>query len=179
MALVRGGWPRAELHYGSISQYASVYPISHAVRSSGEATEEPLKSEFLASLRCECWTLNVILLHNCSDYLTNTWWTTKTIKTRVFLRLSPRVKTSPRVIGQSYTRRSIYAACPLYILPLFNVYRYANDRGSRVLQLYASQPIIYSANESLNAVSSVYIFVYGSKIVLKSFTGNWKDSLLN
>ena len=84
------------------------------------------------------------------------------------------------MIGQSYTRRWIYAACPLYILPRFNVYRYANDRGSRVLQLYASQPIIYSANESLNAISSdrilliVYIFAYGSKIVhvLKSFTGN-------
>ena len=45
----RGGWPRAELHYGSISQYASFYTISHAVRSSGEATEDPLKSEFLAS----------------------------------------------------------------------------------------------------------------------------------
>ena len=35
------------LHYGSILQYASVYTISHAVRSSGEATEDPLKSEFL------------------------------------------------------------------------------------------------------------------------------------
>ena len=86
--------------------------------------------------------------------------------------VSPRVKTSPRVIGQSYTRRWLCAACPLYILPLFNVYRYVNDRGSRVLQVYASQPIIYSANESLNAISSVYIFAYGSKIVLKSFTGN-------
>ena len=71
-----------------------------------------------------------------------------------FLRLSPRVKTSPRVIGQPYTRRWICAACPLYILPLFNVYRYANNRGSRVLQLYASQPIMYLANESLNAIST-------------------------
>ena len=53
-AVIRGGWPRAELHYGSISQYASVYTISHAVRSSGEATEDPLKSEFLASFRCKC-----------------------------------------------------------------------------------------------------------------------------
>ena len=50
----RGGWPRAELHYGSISQHASVYTISHAVRNSGEATEDPLKSEFLASFRCKC-----------------------------------------------------------------------------------------------------------------------------
>ena len=64
------------------------------------------------------------------------------------------------MIGQSYTRRWIYAACPLYILPLFNVYRYANDRGSRVLQLYASQPIIYSANESLNAISSDRILLF-------------------
>ena len=50
----RGGWPRAELHYGSILQYASVYTISHAVRSSGEATEDPLKSEFLAFFQCKC-----------------------------------------------------------------------------------------------------------------------------
>ena len=64
------------------------------------------------------------------------------------------------MIGQSYTRRWIYAACPLYILPLFNVYRYANDRGSRVLQLYASQPIICSANESLNAISSDRILLF-------------------
>ena len=64
------------------------------------------------------------------------------------------------MIGQSYTRRWIYAACPLYILPRFNVYRYANDRGSRVLQLYASQPIIYSANESLNAISSDRILLF-------------------
>ena len=64
------------------------------------------------------------------------------------------------MIGQSYTRRWIYTACPLYILPLFNVYRYANDRGSRVLQLYASQPIIYSANESLNAISSDCILLF-------------------
>ena len=50
-----------------------------------------------------------------------------------------------------YTRRWIYAACPLYILSLFNAYRYANDRGSRVLQLFASHPIIYSANEKETA----------------------------
>ena len=48
---------------------ASVYTISHAVRTSGEPTEDPLKSEFLASFRCNCWTLNVTLPHNCSDYL--------------------------------------------------------------------------------------------------------------
>ena len=43
---------------------------------------------------------------------------------------------------------------PLYILPLFDVYRYAIDCASRVLQLYASRPVIYSENESLNAISS-------------------------
>ena len=64
------------------------------------------------------------------------------------------------MIGQFHTRRWINAACPLYILPLFNVYRYANDRGSGVLQLYASQPIIYSANESLNAISFDRILLF-------------------
>ena len=55
---------------------------------------------------------------------------------------------------------------PLYILPLFNVYRNAKDCASRVMQLYDSQRTIYSANESLNAITSVivYIFAYGSKI---------------
>ena len=52
--LGRGGWSRAELHYGSILQYASVYTISRAVRTSGEATEDPLKSKFLSSFRCQC-----------------------------------------------------------------------------------------------------------------------------
>ena len=57
---------------------------------------------------------------------------------------------------------------PLYILPPFNVYRYAIDCASRVLQLYASRPVIYSANESLNAISSAAslllftFFAYGS-----------------
>ena len=32
-------------------QYASVNTISHAVRTSGEATEDPLKLEFLSSFR--------------------------------------------------------------------------------------------------------------------------------
>ena len=63
---------------------------------------------------------------------------------------------------------------PLYILPFFNVYQKANDCASRVMQLYDSQPTIYSANESLNAITSVivYTFAYGSKIVLFSFKGN-------
>ena len=44
---------------------------------------------------------------------------------------------------------------PLYILPLFIVYRNANAFTSLVMQLNDSQPIIYSANESLNAITSV------------------------
>ena len=50
----RGGWTRAELHHGSILQFASVYTISRAVRTSGEAIEDPLKFEFLSSFRCKC-----------------------------------------------------------------------------------------------------------------------------
>ena len=49
---------------------------------------------------------------------------------------------------------------PLYILPLFNVYRYEIDSASRVLQLYASRPVIYSANESLNAISSYRVLLF-------------------
>ena len=100
-SFARGGWSRAELHYGSILQYASVYTISRAVRTSGEATEDSLKSKFLSPFRCKCWTLTVILPHNCSDYLTNTRWSLRTLKTCVFLPSSPRVKTSPRVISIS------------------------------------------------------------------------------
>ena len=181
----RGGWTRAEENRGSKLQYASVYTISHAVRISGEATEDPLKLEFLSSFRCKCWTLNVILFHNSSDYLTNTWWSMKTIKTWMFLRSRPRVKTSPRVIDQSHRRRWTYAAISSVlsskILPLLNVYRNANDFASRVMQLYDSLRILYSANESLNAITSVLLFtcifvlVYGSKIVVFSFTGNRRD----
>ena len=47
-----------------------------------------------------------------------------------------------------------------YFLPLSNVYRNANDCASRVMQLYDSQPIIYSANESLNAITSVLLFTF-------------------
>ena len=49
---------------------------------------------------------------------------------------------------------------PLYILPLFNVYRYEIDCASRVLQFYASRPVIYSANESLNAISSDCVLLF-------------------
>ena len=74
----RGGWTRAELHYGSTLQYASVHTSSHAVRTPKLTTEDPLKLEFLSSFRCKCRTLNVILLHNSSDYLTNTCRSMKT-----------------------------------------------------------------------------------------------------
>ena len=47
-----------------------------------------------------------------------------------------------------------------YILPLFNVYRYEIDCASRVLQLYACRPAIYSANESLNAISSDRVLLF-------------------
>ena len=50
----RGGWTRAELHHGLILQYASVYTISHVVRTSGQPTEDPLKSEFLPPFWCKC-----------------------------------------------------------------------------------------------------------------------------
>ena len=162
---------------------ASVYTISHAVRTSGEATEDPLKSEFLPSFRCKCWGLNVILCHNCSDYLTNTWWSMKTLKTWVS---SPRVDLVPewRWVHAWKISPTITAGYmqpfPLYILPLYNVCRYANDCASREMQLYASQPI-YAANESLKLCDFfwprviVYFFAYGSKFVLYSFTGNWRD----
>ena len=151
----RRGWSRAELHYGSILKYASVYTISRAARTSGEATEDPLKSRFLSSSRCKCWTLNVILLHNCSDYLTNIWWSLRTLKTCVFA-IESQSKQWRRVHAWSIspTHADGYMQLfPLYILPLFNVYRYAIDCASRVLQLYASRPVIYSAQESSNAIS--------------------------
>ena len=65
--------------------------------------------------------------------------------------------------------------CSCFLFISCHVYRYAMDCASRVLQLYASRPVIYSANESLNAISPrviVYIFAYGSEIVLYSFTRN-------
>ena len=49
---------------------------------------------------------------------------------------------------------------PQYILPLFNVYRYTIDCASRVLQLYASRSVKYSANESLNAISSDSLLLF-------------------
>ena len=60
----------------------------------------------------------------------------------------------------------------LYILPICNAYRYLNNFSSRVQQLYASQPIIYSAYccnivkkknsayESLSAISSDCLLLF-------------------
>ena len=49
---------------------------------------------------------------------------------------------------------------PPYILPVFNVYRYAIDCASRVLQLYASRAVIYSAHASLNGISSDRVLLF-------------------
>ena len=123
----RGGWPRAALHHGLIFHYASVYTISLAVWTCEQATEVPLKSEFLSPFWCKCWTLNVILHHNSSDYLTNTGWSMKTFKTWIFLRSSPRVISIRAVaIDQSHTCRWMFP----FILQCFNVYRYVNDCAS-------------------------------------------------
>ena len=48
----------------------------------------------------------------------------------------------------------------LYISRHFSVYRYANDCASPEMQLYGSQPIKYSANESLNAISSDRVLLF-------------------
>jgi len=98
----RGGWSRAELHHGLILQNASVYTISHAVRTSGQATEDPLNLEFLSSFRCKCWTLNVILLYNSSDFLTTTWWSMKTIKREFFCDRVPEWWVHARSISPTH-----------------------------------------------------------------------------
>ena len=120
-----------------------------------------------------------MLFHNSSDYLTNTRWSMKRLLKRdCFCDRAPEWR---RVHAWSIgpTHADGYMQLfPLYILPLLNVYRNANDSASGVMQLYDSQPVVYSANESLNAITSVfnivYIFAYGLKIVLFSFTGNWR-----
>ena len=152
----RGGWTGAELHHGSILQYASVYTISHAVRTFGEAIE------FLSSFRCKWWTLNVILLHNSSDYLTNTRRSMKTLKTRVFLRSRPRVKTSPRVIDQSFWRRWIYVA-------ISSIYPATFKRLSK------RKWLCFPSNAALRFlvynIFSVIVYIFA----LFSFTKNWRD----
>jgi len=163
----RGGWPRAELHHGLILQNASFYTISPAVRASGQATEDPLNLEFL-SFRCKCWRLNVTLLHNSSDYLTNAWWSMKTIKREVFCDRVPEWWVHARSISPTHADgyfRSWHFS---------NVYRYMNNCASQEMQIYAAQPrIVISSKQKLIKMRFlltpsriVYIFAYGSKIVL-------------
>ena len=105
------------------------------------------------------------MFRNCSDFITNTWWM-KNIKTRDRSVL--------------HTQMDIMQLFPLYILQLFKVYRYANDCASRVIQLCASQLIMIFSKRKLECDFFwprvvVYIFPYGSKIVLYSFAENWRD----
>ena len=102
--------------------------------------------------RCKCWTLNVSLLYNSSDYLTNTWWSVKTIKTCFFFAIEIQSE------DESTRHFSILhlQLFPLYILLLFNVYRYVNN----CVQPFASKPIIYSGNESLNVISSDCVLLF-------------------
>ena len=113
----------------------------------------------------------------CSTIVRITLPTHKTLKTWVFLRSSPRVKMSLRVIDQSYTRRWIYAAIssiypatlsirewlcfPRNVALRFSTYKIFSKRK---LECDFFWPRVI-----------VYIFSYGSKIVLYSFTGNWRD----
>ena len=58
--------------------------ISRAVRTSVEATEDPLKSKFLSSFRCKCWTLNVFgesaVLINAKNCQTLDEYSEKTVR---------------------------------------------------------------------------------------------------
>ena len=41
------------------------------------------------------------------------------------------------------------------VLVIFKVYRYVNNYASQEMQIYAAQPIIFSANETFNALASM------------------------
>ena len=95
--------------------------ISRAVRTSGEATEDPLKLEFLSSFQSKCWTLNVVVLHDCSDYLTNAWWSLKTKNVCVFAIESQSEDESMRGISVLHTQMDIccyflYISCHFLLL---------------------------------------------------------------
>ena len=63
-------------------------------------------------------------------------------KTKGFFAIESQSDESSAIaIDQSSTRRYIFP----YILPLFNVYRYVNNCASQEMQIYAAQPIIFSA----------------------------------
>ena len=64
------------------------------------------------------------MFRNCSDFIFNTW-------------SMKNIKTGDRSV--LHTQMDIMQLFPLYILQLFNVYRYANDCASRVMQLCVSQ----------------------------------------
>ena len=153
---------------------------SHAVRTSGKATEDPLISGFLSSFRCKCWTLNVILLQNCSNYLINTSWSMKTIKTWVFFFCDRvpewRMKTSPRLIGQYYTRRWTYAAISSIYPATFwglSTREWLCFPSNAALR-FSSYNDVFSKRKLkcdffwLRLI--VCIFAYGSKVVLYFFT---------
>jgi len=174
----RGGWPRAELHHGLILQNASVYTISRAARTFRQATEDPLNLEFLSFFRCKCWRLNVILLHDSSDCLTNTWWSMKTIKREVFCDRVSEWWVHARSISPTHAD-GYFRSCHFS-----NVYRYVNNCASREMQIYTAQPrIMISSKRSLLKCDFfwprviVYIFAFGSKIVLfpNLLLRNWRD----
>ena len=126
------------------------------------------KNIFLSSFPCKCWTLNVVLLHNSSDYLGNTWWSMKTIKAWVFVRSSPGVKKSQSVI-QFYTRRWIHAAISIYPATFKRLSKREWFCFPSNAALRFSGYNIFSKRK-LECDCLCVIVYYGSKIVLFSFT---------
>ena len=111
-------------------------------------------------VNAERWMLFYSTIARITLYIIiNTWWSMKTKTKWVFLRSIPRVKTCPRVIDPTHAD-GYMQLFPLHILPLFNVYRCANNCASRVIQLYSARRIIYSANESLNAISPERVLLF-------------------
>jgi len=99
-----------------------------------------------------------------------------------FLRLSPRVKMSPREIDQSilHTQMDI---C-IYFLHI-SCHFVTSYIGTWIIVLSSTAALHFSANNifSIRKLECnffwlrfiVYIFAYGSKIVLYCFTVNWRD----
>ena len=123
----------------------------------------------LSDVNAERWMLL------CSTILRITLLTQRLLKCECFCDRIPEWRQVHALSIGPHTQMDtcsyfLYISCHF----ILNVYRDANDCAPRVMQLYDSQPIIYSANERLNAITSVfnivYIFAYGSKIVLFSFT---------
>ena len=102
------------------------------------------KAEFRSYFRYECWTSNVLLLHNSLDYLTFTWWSMKTTKSWLFL-IESQSKDEPtrgRPINRDPTSAD-WSLQPflLHVLPLCNVWQHLTTCASRVMQVYASRAI--------------------------------------